>query len=300
MKFGIAYICELVASKKNNPTRKIKTKIQDKMDKANFTFQKPKNAFLASIVDDYFYIDTLVSELNPEPEFIIPYPRITFGYFFNHPFTATNQTLNESAIVNISISKISTQKIIVQPNSDRIKICGAHINPFALAYLTKTPIHSFPWLINTEDLFGDITRKFIKRLDKATDTETMFAEVEKVFLDNLLVRDLSLITEAVNIIENSEENIEISKLAKELGVTDRTLRNHFYDYVGCSPKEYIKIVKLKKVAYQLAQQKDSLTEIAYDNQYFDQAHFIKELKEVTGFTPGELRKEIANFRFLQF
>lgn len=202
------------------------------MDKANFTFQKPKNAFLASIVDSYFYIDTLVSELDPNPEFIFPYPRITFGYFFNHPFTATNQTLNESAIVNISISKISTQRIIVQPNSDRIKICGAHIKPFALAYLTKTPIHSLPWLINTEDLFGEITRKFIKRLDRASDTETMFSEVEKVFLDNLLVRDLSLITEAVNIIENSEENIEISKLAKELGVTDRTLRNHFYDYLS--------------------------------------------------------------------
>lgn len=128
----------------------------------------------------------------------------------------------------------------------------------------------------------------------------MFAEVEKVFLDNILVRDLSLITEAVDIIEKSEDNIEISKLSRELGVTDRTLRNHFYDYVGCSPKEYIKIVKLKRIACQLANQEDSLTEIAFDNQYFDQAHFIKELKDITGFTPGELRREIPNFRFLQF
>lgn len=270
------------------------------METVNFASQKPKNAFLASIVDSYFYIDSPVSELTSKPEFIIPYPRITFGYFFNHPFTATNLTLNESVIVNVSISKISTQKIIVQPNTDRIKICAAHIKPFALAYFTKTPIHSLPWLINTEDLFGNIARKFIKRLDNAKDPETMFAEVEKVFLDNILVRDLSLITEAVDIIEKSEDNIEISKLSRELGVTDRTLRNHFYDHVGCSPKEYIKIVKLKRIACQLANQEDSLTEIAFDNQYFDQAHFIKELKDITGFTPGELRREIPNFRFLQF
>lgn len=266
----------------------------------NFISQKPKNAFLATIVDDYFYIDALAAEIFSKPEFILPYPRITFGYFFNHPFTATNHTRNESVIVNVSISKISTQKITVQPNTDRIKICAAHIKPFALAYLTKTPIHTLPWLMNTEDLFGDITRRFIKRLDKATDTETMFAEVEKVFLDNLLIRDLSLITEAVEIIENSKENIEVSKLSKQLGVTDRTLRNHFYDYVGCSPKEYIKIVKLKRIAYQLIHHESSLTEIAYENEYFDQAHFIKELKDVTGFTPGELRKEIPTFRFLQF
>lgn len=266
----------------------------------NFIFQKPRNAFLASIVDDYFYIDTLVSELTSKPEFIIPYPRITFGYFFNHPFTATNHTLNESVLVNIAISKISTQKITVRPNSDRIRICGSHIRPFGLAYLTKKPIHSLPWLINTEELFGDIARRFIKCLDNATDTQTMFAEVEKVFLDNLLVRDLTLITEAVDLIEKSEENTEVSKLSKKLGVSDRTLRNHFYDYVGCSPKEYIKIVKLRRIAYQLVHQKGSLTQIAYDNQYFDQAHFIKELKDITGYTPGKLRKEIPRFRFLQF
>lgn len=266
----------------------------------DFIFQKPKNVFLASIVDNYFYIDTLVSGLTFKPEFIIPYPRITFGYFFNHSFTATNYTLNESAIVNIAISKISTQKIIVQPNSDRIKICGAHIKPFGLAYFTKTPVNSLPWLINTEDLFGNIVPKFIKRLDNSTDTETMFAEVEKIFLDNLLVRDLTLIIEAVDLIDNSGENIEVSKLARELSVTDRTLRNHFYNYIGCSPKEYIKTVILKRIAYQLAHQKDSLTQIAYENQYFDQAHFIKELKDMTGFTPGELRKEIPHFRFLQF
>ncbi|MCK9449405.1 MAG: HTH domain-containing protein [Bacteroidales bacterium] len=111
--------------------------------------------------------------------------------------------------------------------------------------------------MNPEDLFGDITRKFIQRLNKATDTEAMFAEMEKIFFDNLLVRDLSLSTETVNLIENSEENIEVTKLAKELGVTDRTIRNHFYDHVGCLPKKHIKFVKFKKITYQLAHLKDS-------------------------------------------
>ncbi len=270
------------------------------MEKVHFTFQKPQDAFLASIVDDYFYIDTLASELTSNPEFIIPYPRITFGYFFNNPFRVTNQTLNESVIANVTISKITRQKIIVQPSSDRIRICGAHIKPFGLAYFTEKLIYSLPWLTNTEDLFGNIVNDFTKRLDSATDVETIFAEVEKMFLDNILTRDLTLITQAVDLIEKSEENIEISKLSKELGVTDRTLRNHFYDYVGCSPKEYIRIVKLKRIVHQLAHQKDSLTQIAYENQYFDQAHFSKELKDITGYTPGELRKEIPHFRFLQF
>ena len=31
----------------------------------------------------------------------------------------------------------------------------------------------------------------------------------------------------------------------------------------------------------------SLTDLAYENEYFDQAHFIKEFKEFTGLTPKE-------------
>jgi AraC-like DNA-binding protein len=31
----------------------------------------------------------------------------------------------------------------------------------------------------------------------------------------------------------------------------------------------------------------SLTDLAYENEYFDQAHFIKEFKQFTGLTPKE-------------
>jgi AraC-like DNA-binding protein len=31
----------------------------------------------------------------------------------------------------------------------------------------------------------------------------------------------------------------------------------------------------------------SLTDLAYENEYFDQAHFIKDFKEFTGLTPKE-------------
>jgi hypothetical protein len=59
------------------------------MDTDNhFTIQKPLNQFLSTLVDHYFHIDIPVSQLSINEEFILPFPRITFGYFFNHPFTA--------------------------------------------------------------------------------------------------------------------------------------------------------------------------------------------------------------------
>lgn len=266
----------------------------------DFAIQKPKNAFLASVVDYYFYIETTADKLAEQPEFNIPFPRITFGYFFDHPFTAINHTINQTVLLNFAILKISTQKISVQPNSDKIKILGAHLRPFGLAYFTKQPIDKLNWLISTEELFGDIANNFLKKVNACQNPEQLFDEVEKVFLDNVLIRNLSLIIEAIELIDKNAGHIEITKLSKQLGITDRTLRNHFYEKIGCSPKEYMRIVKLKQVACELKHSQKSLTHIAHENNYFDQAHFIHEIKDITGLSPNQLKKEIPTFRFLQF
>ncbi|MBD2757457.1 helix-turn-helix transcriptional regulator [Spirosoma validum] len=265
-----------------------------------FLTQKPNNQFLATLVDYYFYVDVDRTQQGLDQELIIPCPRITFGYFFNYPFTATNHTLNQSATVNMAISRISTQQITVQPQTDRVKIIGAHVQPHCLAYLTKQPVSSMPWLINTTELFQTTATDFQQRIERCRQPEQMFNEVERVFLDNMMIRDLSLITKAIELIEKSAGTIPITQLAHQLDVSERTIRSQFQDHVGCSPKEYIRLVRLQQVAYQLRHSPDSLTDIAYKNDYFDQAHFIHEVKDITGMSPGQLRKQIPTLRFLQF
>lgn len=230
-----------------------------------FSTQKPKSQFLASIVDYYFYIDIPASQLAIRQEFIIPFPRITFGYFFNHPFTVTNHSLNLSTSVNMVISRISTHKITVQPQTDRIKILGAQVKPYCLAYLTHQSIRSMPWLINTLDLFHKTAVDFQQRIERCSGPEQMFLEVESVFLDAILHRDLSLITKTVELIEHKAGTLQLSELSRQVGVSERTIRNQFYEHIGCSPNEFLRLVKLKQVAYQMRYSQASLTSIAYTN-----------------------------------
>jgi AraC-like DNA-binding protein len=59
--------------------------------------------------------------------------------------------------------------------------------------------------------------------------------------------------------------------------------------VGNTPKQFIKIVRFHEVMTNLTTVKPGkLTQHAHENGYFDQAHFIRDFKAYSGYTPKEL------------
>lgn len=68
----------------------------------------------------------------------------------------------------------------------------------------------------------------------------------------------------------------------------RTLQRLFNDYVGVSPKWVINRYRLHEAVERLAQDRPvDRAQLALDLGYFDQAHFIRDFKSVTGRTPSE-------------
>jgi AraC-like DNA-binding protein len=266
-----------------------------------FVIQKPVNEFLATLVDSYFFVDVPATELKPEAEYVLPFPRITFGYFFDHPFVVTNHKNGETIIADMIISRISAESMItVQPQTNHVKILGAHVRPYTLAFLTNEPIGNLPWLIKTEALFYDQSRDFKIKVDRCDNAAAMFAEVENIFLSNILPKDLSVIKSAVDHIDAHHGNVKLRDLAASLGISERTLRTRFHEDIGCSPKEYSELVRLKWSVYEMKNPEKSLTEIGHHTEHFDQAHFTNTVKKITGRSPKKLRQEMPGFRFLQF
>ncbi len=72
----------------------------------------------------------------------------------------------------------------------------------------------------------------------------------------------------------------------------RQLERKFTKKVGISPKQLGKVVRLQTALKMLLnRQSENLTKIAYDSEYYDQAHFIKDFKEFTGTTPKEFLED---------
>lgn len=71
----------------------------------------------------------------------------------------------------------------------------------------------------------------------------------------------------------------------------RQLERHFKKQIGISPKQLDKAIRLQAILQKLLNQKsDTLTDIAYENEYFDQNHFIKDFKGI-GITPKQFSEK---------
>ena len=83
--------------------------------------------------------------------------------------------------------------------------------------------------------------------------------------------------------------VSVNELSKHANLSERQLSRHFKNCVGLSPKEYTKVNRFIHSLLQLKKYPAlSLTAIAYESGYYDQAHFIHDYKTYAGLTPGEL------------
>ncbi|WP_207428810.1 helix-turn-helix domain-containing protein [Pedobacter sp. SYSU D00535] len=90
-------------------------------------------------------------------------------------------------------------------------------------------------------------------------------------------------------VEDSGGLLTVAELADRSGWSQRHLSRKFQQYLGLSPKEYLRVNRfLRSLSHLKKHPSWSLTALAYESGYYDQAHFNRDYKEYTGCSPGEL------------
>ena len=65
--------------------------------------------------------------------------------------------------------------------------------------------------------------------------------------------------------------------------------------IGVSPHHYIRIVRFRKAMRLMkARRFHRLSDLAYDLNYVDQSHFIKDSKAFSGYAPGRLVRTVQS------
>ena len=132
----------------------------------------------------------------------------------------------------------------------------------------------------------DIEQKILT----ATSTSERIQLIEAFLIHRLTdIKTIDRIVKStVDMILTANGQLSVEELSKQTRINRRQLERKFSSTIGLSPKQLSKTIRLQATLKMLLGKKfTSLTSLAYENEYYDQAHFIKDFKELTGFTPKE-------------
>lgn len=93
----------------------------------------------------------------------------------------------------------------------------------------------------------------------------------------------------------SDGQIAIKELERQTGYSRRYLDLLFEKYVGLSPKALARIFRFHKFYRKWARgQSYEVLKQEFEDYYYDQAHFTREFKRMTGYSPREYTRQVSN------
>lgn len=198
-------------------------------------------------------------------------------------------------------------KFIIQP---RAMVLGQITEPFVvepMGFVNSFAIRFYPYgfasfspwplkdLANKETpisfLFGEnVSKELEKNIVQAKDTEERIVTIENFLLSQLKNKSTidNIVRTTVETIFLTGGSASINAILKDDASKRRQLERNFRKQIGISPKQLGKVIRLQTALQMLiSQESENFTRIAYESEYYDQAHFIKDFKEFTGITPKE-------------
>lgn len=184
----------------------------------------------------------------------------------------------------------------------RICTLGINLHPGAGHFIFNEGVEPFIDSIqlcnesNLEGITGLYSKVSVALESNATDN--IFTVLDKHLSQHLerRVNQAKNQRKAFDELRLNDEAISYEKLIEGGATSKRDIQRKFKHYVGISPNVYQRLIKLNKLKIKLAHGEfDSLTQIAADYGYFDQAHFIRDFKFFMGITPKDyLRRKRLN------
>lgn len=169
----------------------------------------------------------------------------------------------------------------------RVHIFGVCFLPNGFYPFLKIPISEFKnQLLGATEIGFKAANIISERLKEAPDISTrlIIAENELIkLLDNYNPNSFHLIFDTLR---QDDNTFQITEFCQRNNISIRQLERMYNKYIGVSAITYSTLNRFHTSINQLLYNDyTKLSDIAYENGYFDQMHFIKDFKRFAGNTP---------------
>lgn len=180
---------------------------------------------------------------------------------------------------------------------NRLGIFSIYFQPEAIRLLIDLPLNR---LANSNIVLADINKNISTNLYNGLLESSNFYDrvlfVEKYLLKIIYRKTINLdfkrMQYTIAQINESKGLISIDKLVDNSCLSRKQFDRIFTNQIGISPKQYLKVVRFQSaIHYYNSNNNIILRELAYKCGYYDQSHFINNIKAFTGNSPKIFFKE---------
>lgn len=144
------------------------------------------------------------------------------------------------------------------------------------------------------DIWPEATASYLEQVADASSPEQRLRLLEQLLLTRVGTKtnENRDVCRALDVIGTTRGKTSIDSVVAGLDVGARQLEREFHRQVGLTPSRMCQIVRIQH-ALELArsQIKPNWSRIAFECGFFDQAHFIRQFKSVTGLSPNAYLSE---------
>jgi len=227
-----------------------------------------------SISSDKPYIHRTLANASPELIFHYkgPFEELTF-----------DDKSEKSFLTGVHAQTNIIRRFIVKTD---FGIFGVFLQPYAIPVLFGIPSleikNELPDLVS---LLGQEGRDLTEKMMLAKDNMERLSIINQFLEQRLTQFERPEVIQATKIIFKTKGQINIKQLSEKLSLSQRQFERKFKEHVGFTPKSFSRIVRFNALLWNYKKENASLTEIAYDFGYYDQAHFIQDFKQFSGYNP---------------
>lgn len=249
----------------------------------------PPHPDLSPLVKCFWTLESPAEEI-PLPQTIIPDGCMEMIFHYADPYKQYLETGETIIQPTCFVIGQLTRPLQIEPTGATgifaVRFTHSGFLPFA-----SNPIKEMAnTAISLQSLLGQAGIEIGESILNAANTLQRIDLIESFLLKSLLNKETvdNIISSTVETILAAKGQMSVKELSKQTDINRRQLERKFAVAIGLSPKQLAKIVRLQTALKMLLSGRfTSFTALAYDGEYYDQAHFIKDFREFTGRTPKE-------------
>ncbi len=130
---------------------------------------------------------------------------------------------------------------------------------------------------NISELFNMCDKILYTRMEHCVVSDALFSAAKKI--------------------SDNQGQISVAELAKKVGYSERQLNRLFLMQIGMNVKSYSRLIRFNYVLSNIQKSPYFFSALSQQAGYFDQPHFDKDFKAISGVTPQNYLKTMSDFYY---